>query len=85
MLTTENIDVEQAGSQAVITMGWGVQEHLLKSLVLEYRTGQGTILGFRVHISSVPDRDKDRVLSRDRGCLLGNNTLQNGSGLENWA
>lgn len=32
MLTSENIAMEQAGSQGVTAMGWGVQEHLLKSL-----------------------------------------------------
>lgn len=87
MLTSENIAVEQAGSQVVTVMGWGVQEFVLKSLRFwSWNTELAkTILGFRVHMGSVTDRDKDRVPSRDRGRLLGNSTLQNGSGLERWA
>lgn len=68
--------MEQAGSQAATAMGSPRTCAVLKSLVLEHRTGQGAILGFRVHMGSVTDRDIDRVRSRDRGCLLGNSTLQ---------
>lgn len=85
MLTSGNVAKEQVGSQGVTAMGREAEEHLLKSrrcCILEQRIGQGTILCFRVHMGGVPDRDKDRVPGRERGSLLGNSTLKNGSGLK---